>query len=801
MTPARYLGLTLAAGLLSSTAALAQTAMQAAPSPTSSPTRTTDQPTAAGVGEIIVTAQKRSERLSDVPLSITAASADALNRRGVKSVGDLEKIVPGLTFTQTAYGAPIYTIRGIGFFDEAVGISPTVSVYVDQVPIPFSRATEGATLDLERVEVLKGPQGTLFGQNSTGGAINYIAAKPTSVPKAGFDLSYGRFNDADIDGFVSGPLTSTLNARLSARTEQSGDWQYSTSRNAKLGQKNFFTGRLLLDWHPDEKIKFELNANGWKDRSDAQAVQFERYDATVVGPTAYAGSLQTPDIAGQLTARPPAPQNARAADWDAGRDYRRNDSFYQISLRGDWQMTDRIALTAISAYSKLKVYNPADIDGTNLPLFFITVDASTKTFSQELRLSGTAGNRDKIRWMVGGNYQHDRVSDNQLAEDQGSNSGVGPFRFFKFTNDAGDQHITTKAAFGSLDYKLADTLTLQGSARYTSLDHSLAGCLRDGDGGLATAFGFLSTLLNGNPHVPAPGDPSYIPPGGCATLNPITNLPTTVHNDLREHNVSWRASLNWKPTVNTLVYLNVTRGYKSGSFGTVPAIRPAQLDPIAQEQVTAYETGIKTSLLDRHIDLAAAGFYYDYRNKQLLGYINDAFFGGLPGLISIPKSRVLGAELSITAHPFHGISLSAAGTYISPRVISHFDTQGPLASSGVADVKGEGFPNTPKWNLVGDAEYRFPISATWGAYVGGDITYHSKATATFDAPPEFDITSYALLGARAGLEKEDGSLRVQVWGRNITNKYYWSNVDHVIDAIVRVAGMPASYGVTVSTRF
>jgi len=185
-------------------------------------------------------------------------------------------------------------------------------------------------------------------------------------------------------------------------------------------------------------------------------------------------------------------------------------------------------------------------------------------------------------------------------------------RHRKFSNDASGQHVTTKAAFGSLDYKLTDTLTLQGSARYTSLRHKLVGCLRDGDGGLATAFGFLSTLLNGDPHVPAPGDPSYIAPNGCATLDPITNLPTEVRNELREHNVSWRASLDWKPAANTLVYANVTRGYKGGSFGTVPAIRPEQLNPITQEQVTA----VALSCLPRVVSQLVRASWQSRRMRQ-----------------------------------------------------------------------------------------------------------------------------------------------------------------------------------------
>jgi outer membrane receptor protein involved in Fe transport len=745
---------------------------------------------ASQIGDIIVTAQKRSEKLSDVPLSISASTGEQLLKQGVTSVGDLQRVVPGLAYTQSPYGAPIFTIRGIGFFDEAVGISPTVSVYVDQVPLPFSRATEGASLDLERVEVLKGPQGTLFGQNSTGGAINYIAAKPTDSFKAGVDASYGRFNDVDLQGFISGPLSETLTARLAVRSNWRDDWQKSTSRIDTLGHRDFKTARLLLDWQPSDTLKFEFNANGWKNKSDTQATQFLFYQASGGGPDEFG-----------LLAEPAAPNEARAADWNPNQSFRRDDSFYQFSLRGDLELGDAATLTSISAYSKLAINSPIDVDGTRFPILGIGKDADTRTFSQELRLAGSIGDTEQLKWMIGGNYQHDKVDDIEHVSNQGSNSQVGPFDYITFDNSA-LQRINTKAVFGSLDYKLTDTLTAQGSVRYTDQKRSLNGCLIDsGNGEFSTAFGFLSTVFLGNPHAPTPGDPSYIPPGGCVTLDSTTNLPVpVVHKELHQNNLSWRAGLSWKPENDFLLYGNVTRGYKAGSFGTIPSVRPEQFDPVTQEQVTAYEVGFKTSLLDRTMQLTGAVFYYDYKNKQLLAYIADDFFGSLPGLVSVPKSRVTGAELNLVWRPVQALTLSAGGTYIKSKVTSDFETIGPVGTTFV-NVKGEGFPNTPKWNFVGDAEYRFPVSSDWNAFVGGNVTYRSKADSTFAGPSSFDIKAYALVDLRLGFEKEDGSLRVQAWGRNITNKYYWSHVDHVLDTVNRTAGMPVTYGVSVSTRF
>jgi iron complex outermembrane receptor protein len=787
-----YKALCLASAILSSCAAYAQ----------ESPATSSQQDSQPQIEEIVVTAEKRSERLADVPMSITAITGEQLREQGVSSVADLQKVVPGLAFTQSPYGAPIVTIRGIGFFDEAVGISPTVSVYVDQVLIPFPRATEGVSLDLQRVEVLKGPQGTLFGQNSTGGAVNYIANKPTTEFKAGGDVSYGRFNDLDVSGFASGPLSDQWSARVAARVEHRGDgWQQSTSRNDSLGIADFKTARLLLNWRPTDSLRFDISADGWQDKSDTQANQFQRYDSSA-GANGYPGSVAFPNLAAQLSAQPPAPADNRSADWNPGQNFRRNDDFGQFSLRGEYNISERTTLTSISAYSRLNVNSPIDVDGTRFPLFGIRKDAYTKTYSQELRLAGAADTAERLKWMLGVNYQYDKVSDIEHFADQGSNSGVGPYRFITADNSS-KQKIDTRAVFGGVDYKLTDTLTAQASTRYSDQKRTLDGCLIDsGNGQMSTAVGYLSTVSLGDPHVPAPGDPSYIPPGGCVTLDSQTRLPVNdVHKELHQHNVSWRTGLSWEPRPDLLLYGNVTRGYKSGSFATIPAVSSEQLDPVPQESVTAYEIGVRTSLRDRTAQFAAATFYYDYKDKQLLAYISDRFFGNMPGLVSVPKSRVYGAEVSVLWLPLPGLTLNGSATYVHSEVTSDFATLGPLAVGGFVDVKGSSFPNTPEWNAVGDAEYRTALFSSWDGFVGGNATYRSSAASTFAGGPEFEIGGYTLLDARFGVEKQDRSLRVQVWGRNITNRYYWSHVDHVLDTVTRSTGMPLTYGVSVSTRF
>src|SRR5712672_2582813 len=229
-----------------------------------------------GLEEIIVTAEKRSESINKVPLAITALSGNTLQDQNIHSVQDLALVIPGFTYAASLLDTPVYSLRGVGFYETTLAAYPDVSIYVDQVPLAFPVLTGNVGLDLARVEVLKGPQGILFGQNSTGGAINYIAVKPTETLASGLDYSVGRFNENRVEGYVSGPLAEQLRARLSFMTDQMGPWQqtYHAPTPAKNGSISKWAARLLLDWTPGEKLNFELNLNGGVDQSEPIAPQF-----------------------------------------------------------------------------------------------------------------------------------------------------------------------------------------------------------------------------------------------------------------------------------------------------------------------------------------------------------------------------------------------------------------------------------------------------------------------------------------------------------------------------------------------
>lgn len=781
--------------LLMTVAANAQTSTTHAPDVSSSESDT------VSIDEIIVTAQKRSERLVDVPLSITAVTGDQLIKRGISNSEQLTKVVPGFTFQKSSYGTPVFQIRGIGFYDTSVGASPTVSVYVDQVPLPYSSMTRGAALDLERVEVLKGPQGTLFGQNSTGGAINFIAAKPTKSLSSGFNLDVGRFSQVNAQAFVSGPISETLTARVVGRYEYRDAWQkgyapndskFGKSPSDELGQRRFLTGRFLLDWVPNDKVSFELNVNGWQDHSDTQAAQFQAFapdkPQNIFNGAVFNGFVGTQPLV-------PLPKNSRVAGWDARNDYARDDYFYQFSLRGDIQLNDSVQLSSITAYSRYHEDSVSDIDGVAYNDFVNTRIADVESFSQELRLSGQTG---AFKWMFGGNYASDIPQETQRNLIHSTQANIGPFQFDE-VEVRSNQRIKTYAGFASVDYALTDQLTFQASARYTKQDRSFNGCFADPgtDGRFALAFGSAFGAAT--------------QPGKCITLAALPPAPAvvlpSVTNSLNEDNVSWRGGLSWKPNRATLLYANVTKGYKAGAFPTIPGGFAFQYSPVTQESVLAYETGFKTSFIDGKVRLNGAAFYYDYRNKQLLGVVPIFPFGFFPRLVNIPKSRVAGAELDMTVTPFSGLTLSAGGTYVSSKVLK--DPGAPINAYGTAtSYVGESFPNAPRWQGVADAEYRFHVGQTKEVFFGGSLTGRTGAEAVFNgttAPlpgqTPLRLNGYALLDLRLGIEGDNGKWRAQIWGQNVTNKYYLINKARLADSVSALTGMPATYGISLSYKY
>ncbi|WP_176488981.1 TonB-dependent receptor [Rhizorhabdus dicambivorans] len=794
------------------------------------------------VGEIVVTAQRREQALSDVGMSISAINGEALKTRNFTDVSDLSKLVPGLSVSDSGFSTPIYTLRGVGINEPSIGSSSSVAIYVDEVPLAYPVMTQGTTLDLQRVEVLKGPQGTLYGQNSTGGAINYIANKPTDEFSAGISATLGRFMRGNVEGFISGPLAPTLKARVAVRGSFGNGWQQSITRNDKLGKVKNFTGRAIVDWEATENFKASFNFNGWVDKSDTVAPQlvsvfpgnaFNVDRNLVVLDTVNSASCSAP--AGRLPGCPinaatgtrvtaanntvitrpnllPG-RNARRADWDPGQNFDRDDKFWQGSVRAEWQLNDQVALTSITSYAHLKRDQNSEFDGTaaseNLRNF---QKGEIKSFAQEVRMTADFAN---IHWLVGANYGRDRTNDDVT---QFLRNASAVQNIFGFPSNGGrilaSQRIKNWAIFTSIDAELTEQLTLSGGIRLSEDTRKFRGCGAPIDSFSTPAYTALINAFRtpaGLPPIPqlAAGQCYAIYTTAAVQQNDTAGLPLLTpgfaNRTLKQDNVPWNVNLNFKPTQSSLIYARVSRGFKAGNFSTLNTTDHVAYNPVVQEKLTAYELGGRFRM-GRMFSFEAAAFRYDYINKQLRARVFvGPPFGNINAQDTIPKSRLKGFEASATLRPVEGLTLTGSGTYIKSKILRYI---GQTVDGISQDQSGSPFNFTPKWSLNGDLNYERPLTADLDGFFGVNVSYRSATSAVFvpqNAPQPnlapFAIDKYTLVDGQIGVSGGDGRWKAFLWGKNLFNKYYWTNVIRVSDVIVRFPGMPATYGATVSYKF
>ena len=370
--------------------------------------------------------------------------------------------------------------------------------------------------------------------------------------------------------------------------------------------------------------------------------------------------------------------------------------------------------------------------------------------------------------------------------------GFGTANFFA------DQKMKNYAGFGNLEFDVSSKLVLKGGARYTQADRSVSTCSYDaGDGAAAAVFTYLSHLFN---PTTAP-----IQPGGCFTLNPTTFAAGLYDSKLDESNVSWRTGIDFKATPDALFYVDVAKGYKAGGFPAVQASFQTQFQPVTQESLLDYEAGMKLQALDHRLSVESAIFYYDYRNKQLRGKLIDPVFGPLEALQNIPKSSVHGAELALSAVPVSGLSLSLSGTWLDAKIDEFTGVNG---SGAYANYAGAPMPYTPKIQIAANADYQFALTGATSAFFGASAIHHGRTFAAIGTDEiagigfdrNLEIAQYTTLDLRTGLASTDDRWRISLWGRNVTNRYYWNNVDRIADVITRYPAMPATFGITLSVR-
>jgi iron complex outermembrane receptor protein len=435
----------------------------------------------SGIGDIIVTAQRREQSAQNVGIAMSVLNGAELAKRGVGNINQLEYQTPSLEVTPAfGGGQPQFRLRGVGFEDYATNNTPTVGVYVDDVAYPVPVMTQGVLFDISRVEVLRGPQGTLYGRNTTGGAINFIANKPTATTTAGIDAEYGRFGTTRIEGYVSGPITDTLRIRLSGVTEQGGAFQRNRDTGQSLGDADRLFGRGVLEWTPQPGIDITLNVHGGRDHSeDTGLYLFNNFPTQGYGATP--SPLVIPaDANHRLTGWGFDPAFATAAGFAPGAKPQRDNNSYGTSLNAGFDIGETLRLTSITAYDHLIRRELNDWDASASHESDTFWHSRVSVFSQEVRLAPI--HADRLTWVAGAYYSWQKI-DELFRTDFTQSLGF-------ITDTSYTQRAKSISGFGQAEYKLTDKLSLIGGLRY---EHERR-TLRD----FATAIGGTPTFTDGN---------------------------------------------------------------------------------------------------------------------------------------------------------------------------------------------------------------------------------------------------------------------------------------------------------------
>ena len=592
----------------------------------------------------------------------------------------------------------------------------------------------------------------------------------------------------DAQAYLSGPITDTLRARLSASTSQFGSWQqdYFGGDGQTNGRANRGAVRLLLDWTPFEGLKIALNLNGNEDHSQTPAFQ-----AAGLSPANPAG------LNPGFRTYPPPPADDRAAGWDVGFQPYVDNYVGQGVLRVDYDLNDNMTLTSQSDYIHLNIRELRDIDATALPLVTQGPVGSISSFSQELRLTGRLPAKG-LNYIFGANYQHDQIDDGTFL----LSPHYSALPLDSSLKAGSDVRYRAVGVFANADWEFLPHLTLTAGTRYTSTRESLQkGCLFDGGGGENAAF-FTGTadFLRGLEGLPA--GPT-IPPGGCMTLDDRPTLPGGLSSWLPfeanlsqdEHNVSWRGGLNFKPAHGTLIYALVSRGYKAGGVPTGEFTFASQYQLVKQEQLTSYEIGTKLSLLNGAVQPNISGFYYQYKNKQVLAYYLN-FLGLLSTYQNLPTAEVEGVDIDVALVPISGLTIRPAVTYIHSRIGS-FDTVN--AGGQPVNVGGNRLSFAPNTSASVDAEYDMPLGSHVG-FIGANAQIESGTFADLAESPETKIPGYSLFDVRVGARSQ-GRWNAFLWVHNLSNHYYWTNIISAGDVRLKPTGQPRTFGFTFVVNF
>lgn len=712
----------------------------------------------AGVETVTVTAEKTSESILNVGINVTALSADDIRTARIETATDLAAQVPNVDVKTNIPGAQqIITVRGVGLDDFSSTNNSSVGVYVDDIFLASFAEMDFGMYDLARIEVLKGPQGTLYGRNSTAGAINIISAAPSLDGFSGYATAgYGNYDTFTANVAFNVPLANNLAFRFSAMTDQQGiGYWYDPILGQHLGAQNVFRERGQLLWDPTSAITVLFKLEGEENNSQISSGKFFGDDSTTAAKCPdFKNPAHCVDIFGFTDTNP----NPFDVSTEAKAPYKVD------SLNATLHITDDLGwaeLTSITGYIDFMRQFYIDADASPLALAEFDQNDHVQQFSQEARLSGTSGGID---WLVGVYYSWDRVNSftpGTLADLLGADV------------DILSKQITNSAAmFGQAKWPLTDSLTLITGLRGTYEDRSYKGGTTDYLAGSSTPY-----------------------PCGA----PFFICPTYENDTLSTRNVSWHAGLNWKPDKDTLVYLSAAESSKSGGFFNGITFESQALAPYKPEYLTDYEVGVKSSVLGNTLLIDGSTFYYDYRDYQAQTFTSVGTVS-LIKLSNIQKAEIYGLDLGLTWLPMDGLSFRA-GLGLNHSWLGSFPY---FTTSLITEPAGNKMPDAPGSSFNGTVRYEHSV---FGGYLGAIQfagTYEDAHFFEALNTPYLDAPSSWVFDGRVSLATPGKDWEFAFWIKNLANEQHpIQAVDdgQPIGAGYRMFNNPRTFGVELTHSF
>lgn len=666
--------------------------------------------------EIVVTAQRRSENLQEVGLSVLALSSDDISQRGMTDMTSVVQQTPGMGMIQFSPSVTIFSLRGVSQASYLDNLEGPVAVYLDDSYLAANGAVSGAMFDMERIEVLRGPQGTLFGRNATGGLIHFITKKPTATPEGYVRLTAADYSEFGAEGAVGGAIAGDLLGRLSFAYKSSDGYIDDTAGPTAPEQKNYaLRGQLSDSFGENTNVLLALRysrnphevADGYMARAavpDADGL------GTFIGPNEDPwGTCLGCNLVGYRYESLESRKRTTAGKGDFDRTIR-GAALTITSSIGD------VDITLVTDYSTMSKRWQERTDPSPTPVMDNYISGQQfDQFTQEIRLNGTAGN---LQW-VGGVYYLDMSSD---IDQRVTGSLFG----FEYAN-ALTQDTRSESIFGQIDYEFNDRWSATLGARFSFDQKSMDFALYDVVAG--------QTL---------------------GVYNPKTDK--TADRDF--NGFSGRAALNFKPTENVLLYASINRGYKGGNW-SVPIFPPfdASAFPHDSEELTSYEFGVKSTLAGGRVRLNGDVFYYDYKDYQAY-----TLYLGVGQIVNRPAT-LKGAEIEFAAVPIEGLTVELNYAYLDSEV------EGITLPFG-RDVNSE-MPMAPSSALNGLLRYEWSaLGGTLALQADGKYETEQYFT-TFNAPVD-RVPSRLIANARASYAVDVGSSNVEValFARNVTDELY-----------------------------